>query len=846
MTAAPGSAASPAFWTQPATEVAASLGSGSAGLASGVAANRAAARSGAAGRGGGAATDLLLLVRQFQSPIILILVIATVLSGVLGDVTDAIIILAIIALSGILGFWQERGASRAVAALLKVVQVEVEVRRDGATVSVPIDAVVPGDVVLLNAGDVLPGDGLVLESDALLVDESALTGESFPAEKAVGVVAAEAPVASRTNTVFLGTHVVSGSGLALIVHVGGDTEFGKISARLKARQAPTGFEQGMTAFGYLLLRVMLVLVATIFVVNVVLARPLLDSALFSLALAVGLTPQLLPAIVTISLSAGARLMAAHKVIVKRLDAIEDFGAMTILCTDKTGTMTAGSIELHDATDASGATSARVRRLAFLNASLQVGFSNPIDAAIVAAAGVDIAGATRLAELPYDFTRRRLSVLVADGDRHVLVTKGALADVLASCTMVESGNSTSSVASQRSAIDARFHGLSSEGYRVLGIATRDMGAATTVAPADESGMTLAGLLTFLDPPKPDVKATLVDLASAGISTRMITGDNRLVAAHVAGLVGLDGTTVLAGPEIDTISDADLPAKVAGTSVFAEVQPLQKERIIRAFRAGGRVVGYMGDGINDAPALHAADVGISVDSAVDVAKESAAIVLLDKDLRVLLDGVREGRRTFANTMKYVRLTTSASFGNVLSMAIASVLLPFLPLLPAQILLINFLTDLPATAIATDSVDPEQLATPRTWNIRFVRDFMIVFGVISTAFDILTFATLRLGFNAGESLFQSGWFVESVATELAVLFVLRTRRPFFRSGPGRLLVLSSIGLAIVTLGIPFSPVAALLGLTAIQPALLLALAGITFLYVVVTDIAKTRFYRGQRADA
>ena len=852
--AAPGPSASPAFWARPATDVAASLGSGPQGLSAAAAASSLAARSGGAIGGGGPFPALLLLVRQFQSPIILILVVATLLSGFLGDWTDAIIILAIIALSGLLGFWQERGATRAVAALLKVVQVKVEVRRGGVTVEVPIDEVVPGDVVLLNAGDVLPGDGLVLESDALLIDESALTGESFPVEKTVGVVAADAAVSARTNSVFLGTHVVSGSGAAVLVHVGSDTEFGRISARLKSRQAPTGFEHGMTQFGYLLLRVMVVLVVTIFIVNVLLARPLLDSALFSLALAVGLTPQLLPAIVTISLSAGARLMAAKKVIVKRLDAIEDFGAMTILCTDKTGTMTAGSIELHDAIDAAGATSARVRRLAYLNARLQVGFSNPIDAAIVAAAGVDAGGATRLAELPYDFTRRRLSVLVSDGERHVLITKGALADVLAVCTTVESGSapaagtapSSAPLDSQKPAIDKQFQDLSANGYRVLGVAVKDMGDATTVAATDEAGMTLAGMLTFLDPPKPDVAETLKDLAASGISTRMITGDNRLVAAHVAGLVGLDGSTVLAGPEIDATSDADLPTKVAGAHVFAEIQPLQKERIIRAFRAGGSVVGYMGDGINDAPALHAADVGISVDSAVDVAKESAAIVLLDKDLRVLLDGVREGRRTFANTMKYVRVNTSASFGNVLSMAIASIVLPFLPLLPAQILLINFLTDLPATTIATDSVDPEQLATPRTWNIRFVRDFMIVFGVISTLFDILTFATLRLGFNAGESLFQSGWFVESVATELAVLFVLRTRRPFFRSGPSRPLVLASVALAIVTLAVPFSPFADLLGLEPIQPVLLLALVGITVLYVVVTDLAKSRFYRGERADA
>ncbi len=847
MTAAGSAASSDAFWARPAAEAYAFVGSSPDGLTPDQAATRLAADRTAALRASTGRSDLRLLARQFESPIILILVFATVLSGLLGDATDAVIILAIIALSGALGFWQERGASRAVAALLALVQTKAEVRRGGATVEVPIDEVVPGDVVLLNAGDVMPGDGLVVESRSLLVDEAALTGEAFPAEKSVGVVDAATAPAARTNTVFLGTHVVSGSGSALIVRVGESTEFGRISSRLRQRAATTGFERGMTAFGFLLLRVMVVLVVAIFVVNVLLARPLLDAALFSLALAVGLTPQLLPAIVTISLSAGARLMARDRVIVKRLDAIEDFGAMTILCTDKTGTMTAGTIELHDALAPDGQPSDRVRRLAYLNARYQVGFSNPIDTAIVTAAGVDTARTRRLDEAPYDFQRRRLSVLVDDGGRHVMITKGALESVLAVCTSIadEAGNA-SDLTAALPAVRARYEALSDQGYRVLGVATRDLGSATTLTPADEAQMTLAGLVTFLDPPKPDVASTIADLASGGISVRMITGDNRLVAAHVAGLVGLAGVDVLAGPDIDALSDEALAPRVESVHVFAEIEPTQKERIIRAFRAGGRVVGYLGDGINDAPALHAADVGISVDTAVDVAKESAAIVLLEKDLRVLLDGVREGRRTFANTMKYVRVTTSANFGNMLSMAVASAILPFLPLLPAQILLVNFLTDLPSTAIATDSVDDEQLASPHSWNIAFVRDFMIVFGIVSSVFDLLTFAVLRLGFGAGEQLFQSGWFVESTLTELAVLFVLRTRRPFFRSSPSRLLVASSIALGALTAAIPYSPVGATLGLAAMPPGLLVALGGVTAAYVVVTDLSKRWFYRGAHAEA
>jgi Mg2+-importing ATPase len=799
------------------------------------------ARYGANAIGGARRTDAVsLLVRQFESPIVLILVFATVLSGILGDTTDATIILAIIALSGLLGFWQERGAGRAVEALLAVVQVKAEVRRGGRTLEVALTDVVPGDMVLLNAGDVIPGDCRLVESNNLLVDEAALTGETYPVEKSTGPVAADAPVEKRTNTVFMGTHVLSGGGTAVVVETGAATQFGQVSSRLRERAPATGFQRGMTAFGYLLLRVMSVLVVTIFIVNVVLARPLLDSALFSLALAVGLTPQLLPAIVTISLSQGARLMARERVIVKRLDAIEDFGAMSVLCTDKTGTMTAGTVTLQAALGVDGQPDSRVQRFATLNAALQAGFTNPIDTAIVSASTIDTAAVSRLDELPYDFRRRRLSVLVREGTTTMMITKGALEDLLAVCTTAERAGKAVDLAPLLPDVRARFATLSGQGYRVLGVSIRDLGSATHLTLADEAGMTFVGFLTFLDPPKADAVDTIRDLAANGISVRMITGDNRLVAAHVGRLVGLGDGDLLAGDEVAALSDEGLAARIEGVTIFAEIDPTQKERIIRALRAGGRVVGYMGDGINDAPALHAADVGISVDTAVDVAKESAAIVLLDKDLRVLLEGVRQGRRTFANTMKYVYTTTSANFGNMLSMAAASAVLPFLPLLADQILLINFLTDFPATTIATDTVDPEQLERPRSWDIRSVRDFMIVFGVVSSAFDFLTFGVLRLGFGADATLFRSGWFLESVVTELAVLLLLRTHRAFYRSRPSRLLVGASAALAAVTLGVLYSPIAGLLGLEPLPPGVLLTLVAITVGYVAATEVAKRVFYR------
>jgi Mg2+-importing ATPase len=836
----------PDVWQLPTEQAPARLNSTADGLTSADAAARL-ARVGPNSIAAGQRRDsLTLLASQFASPIVLILVFATILSGLLGDTTDAVIILAIICLSGLLGFWQERGADRAVAALLAVVRVRVDLLRDGASLEVPFDQVVPGDVAVLSAGDVIPGDCRVLESGNLLVDEAALTGETYPVEKEPGVIAGGEPLAKRTNALFQGTHVVSGSGRAIVVATGRATQFGRLSARLAQRPPQTDFQRGMTQFGLLLVRAMVVLVAGIFVVNLVLARPLVDSALFSLALAVGLTPQLLPAIVTISLSKGARLMAARRVIVKRLEAIEDFGAMTILCTDKTGTMTAGTVAVQSTVDLDGQPSAQTGRLAYLNARFQHGFANPIDSAIVAAGGTDATGTSRLDELPYDFQRRCLSVLVDDHGRRTIITKGAVDDVLKACSTAAIGDETRPLAEVRDRIDGRYHELSAQGYRLLAVARRDAAGQSSLGIADERDLEFVGFVVLLDPPKAAAQETIRDLAEAGVSVRMITGDNRLVAAHVGQLVGLDAATVMTGADVAGLDDKALAARAGSTWIFAEIEPLAKERIIRAFRAGGDVVGYLGDGINDAAALHAADVGISVDSAVDVAKQAAAIVLLDKDLRVLLDGVREGRRTFANTMKYIFTTISASFGNVLSMAIAAAILPFLPLLASQILLVNFLTDLPATAIATDTVDPEQLDRPPAWDIGFLRTFMIVFGGLSSLFDILTFAVLRLGFGADEVMFHSGWFVESVLTELAVLFVLRTRRPFFLSRPSALLAAASGALGLVTLLILYSPAAVPLGLVGPPFELLLTLVAITGLYVVSAEISKLLFYgrRGGRS--
>lgn len=782
-------------------------------------------------------TGVRLLLAQFENPIVLILVGATVVAMVLGDMTDGAIILAIIVASGGLGFWQERNAGRAVDSLLAQIRVHADVLREGRVRQVPVEEVVVGDLVELAAGDLVPGDCRVLESRELLVDESALTGESYPVEKSPGACAADAALSARRCAVFLGTHVVSGTARVVVAGTGASTEFGAVSRELGEREVTTGFERGITNFGLLLVRTMLALVSGIFVVNVLLRRPLIDAFLFSVALAVGLTPQLLPAIVAVSLATGARLMARRKVIVRRLDAIEDFGAMTVLCTDKTGTLTAGAVRLDRALGLDGQPSETVLSWAATNAWQQTGYPNPMDAAIRATAPDP--GRRRLDELPYDFSRKRLSVLAATatGTGAVLVTKGAFDGVVASCGTALVGGRVVPLAEVDASARELYEGLGGHGYRVLAVATRDLGGRRSVSLEDESDLTLVGLLAFQDPPKQGAVEEVARLRAQGVSVCLVTGDNRLVAAGVARAVGLRGDRVLTGREVDAMTDDELAQACGSTSVFAEVEPAHKRRVVLAQRRRGHVVGFLGDGINDVLALHTADVGISVDTAVDAAKQTAAIVLLDKSLEVVSEGVLLGRRTFANTLKYIQVTTSANFGNTLSMAVAAAFLPFLPLLPRQILLLNFLSDVPGMAIAGDSVDEEQLQAPRVWRLRWIRDFMLTYGLVSSVFDIATFAVLRIGFHADDAIFRSAWFVESTLTELAVMLVLRTNRMFVRSRPGPALLWSSLAIGALTVLLPFLPVAAPLGLAAIPGRVLAALAGLTCLYVAANEWVKRR---------
>lgn len=788
---------------------------------------------------------LASLLAQFKSPIILILLGATLLSFLLRNPVDAVIILTIVGISGFMGFWQERGASNALEKLLALVQIKTTVLRDETAAEIHVEDVVPGDIVLLKAGDIVPGDCRLLEAKDIFADEGTLTGETFPVEKSLADVAAGTALAQRANTLWMGTYVVSGKGRAVVVHTGKDTEFGRISQRLQSKAPETDFERGIRSFGYLLSEVTLVLVVLIFAINVYFERPVLDSFLFSLALAVGLTPQLLPAIISVNLAQGAKKMAEKNVIVKRLASIENFGSMNILCSDKTGTLTEGTVRLKAAADIHGAQSDRVFLHAYLNAFFESGFTNPIDAAIRDHRTLNLAGYRKVDEIPYDFIRKRLSIVVEESDNRFMVTKGALANILAVCEFAEDGGNVVPLQSVRAAIDAQFADFSNHGFRTLGIAYKKMPHESLIGKDDESQMTFLGFITLFDPPKEQIAETITSLRNLGVSLKVITGDNRLVAQSLCEKIGLSKTHIITGSEMHNIGEDALVARVKDTDIFAEIEPNQKERIILAIRKGGNVVGYIGDGINDAAALHAADVGISVDTAADVAKNAADIVLLEKTLNVLIAGVREGRTVFANTLKYVFMATSANFGNMFSMAGLSLFVPFLPLLPKQILLTNLLTDFPELTIATDRVDDEMIERPRRWNVKAIRKFMITFGLVSSIFDYITFGVLLLLLRAGEVEFRTGWFVESVVSASLIVLVIRSPKPFFRSPPGKYLLIATLTTVTATILLPFTPLASFFGFSPLSLKIYLYLGLIVIAYFAMAEAIKTVFYRRVRMD-
>ena len=834
------------YWSRPADEISRALASGPEGLTQGEAARRLGENGPNTLEVGRRSSGLGLFLGQFKSPIVLILIFASIVSAFLHDWTDSLIVLGIVVASAALSFSQEFNAGRAAERLRAQVQVKARLLRDGAAQTVSMADVVPGDVALLSAGSLVPGDGVILEAHDFFVNQAVLTGESIPVERSPGVVGAAASLNDRSNVVFFGTNVRSGTASVLIVHTGHATVFGQIAHRLSLRPPETEFERGLRRFGYLLSEVMLVLVLLVFGINVFFHKPVLETLLFSLALAVGLTPQLLPAIINVNLAKGSQVMAAKGVIVRRLAAIENFGSMDVLCTDKTGTLTEGLVRLEAALDVGGQPSEAVLRAGGLNARLQTGLVNPLDEAVVAAAtekGLLDEQARKVDEIPYDFLRKRLAVVVEEkGGQRKLIVKGALEGVLQVCDRMRRGAGTAALdESRRTDLHALYAAWSAQGYRVLGVAAREVEVKAAYHPADEDGLTFEGFLLFLDPPKADAMETVGELAALGVKLKIITGDNRLVSLHTAQAIGMTSVRVVTGAELEAAGDEGLRQVAEQADIFAEVAPNQKELLILALKKSGHVVGYMGDGINDASALHAADVGISVESAVDVAKEAAEFVLLRKDLAVLHEGIVEGRRTFANTLKYVFMATSANFGNMFSVAGASLFLPFLPMLPKQILLINFLTDLPELAIATDNVDPTWIERPHRWDVNFIRRFMLTFGPLSSVFDYLAFGGLLL-VGARPELFRSAWFVESVLSASLVVFAFRTRESLLRNRPSRLLLVLTAAAGLAAVLLPYTPLARLFEFVPVPAPVLAMMLGLVLCYVITAELAKREFFRRQ----
>ena len=781
-----------------------------------------------------------VVLAQLRSPLLGLLVAAASVSIAVGEHTDGAIIIGIILSSVGLGVFNEYRSEQTLAALRERTGRRATVLRNGRSVEVAAAVLVPGDVCILQTGDVVPADMRLLESAELTIDEATLTGEAYPAEKAVSP--SQAPASStHLNCAYTGTIVGGGRGVGVVVSTGADTRLGAVAGGLSEHQPPTAFQRGLTSFAGLLAKVTAVLTVFIFIANSALGRPMLDALLFSLAIAVGLTPQLLPAIVTVSLSTGARRMARQSVLVKRLVSIEDLGDADVLFTDKTGTLTEGEIRLRDAVDASGAAAPGLVRLGLLSTDLRlehggIPLGNALDLAIwrsfePGVAAAELESARPVALLPFTFERRRTSAVIATGKRRRLLCKGAAEEVLARCT---AASAVGAPATLEQLLDA--------GHRVLAIAEKAVEVRDAYGEADETELELRGFLVFADPPKADAAESVARLRSLGIELKVLTGDNERTAVHVCKEVGLPVAGVVRGEELEGLDDEALAELVAKTTVFARVGPEQKAALVAAAQRNGDDVAFLGDGINDAVALHRADVGISVESAVDVAREAADVVLLEKSLGVLADGVVEGRRIFANTMKYVLMGTSSNFGNMFSAAGASLFLSFLPMLPSQILLNNLLYDVSELTIPTDRVDQELLRRPEHWDIGFIRRFMAFFGPISSLYDFGTFAVMLLVFHAHGPLFRSGWFVESLATQSLVVFLIRTRRvPFFSSRPSRPLLATTLGVVAVGIAIPYSPVAHLLGFQPLPALFLLILSGMTLTYLGLVELGKTFFFRG-----
>lgn len=831
------------FWNRPLSTLLEELGSSTAGLSTQDAQARLVSIGPNVLQGRRRFSQLRKLATRFANPLVVILLVAAAISALTGDLVSSGIIILMVLIGIVLDTIQEERADAAAERLRRSVELIETVLRDGNSTTLPARKIVPGDVVLLSAGDLVPADGRLIESDDFFVNEAALTGEPFPVEKHERDIV-DTDLAAATNAVFMGSSVVGGSARFLVCSTGKQTQLGRIAGTLRRAPPPAALERGTYRFGLLIARLTVLLALCALLFNLLRHQPLLESFLFAVALAVGLTPELLPMIVSVTLARGAMRLGRRRVIVKRLAAVHDLGAMDVLCTDKTGTLTEARIELVRHVDLSGRESERAYFLAALNSRFEAGLKSPLDEAILKHSPSAITnGWHKIDEVPFDFERRRVSVLLENDSQRLLVLKGAPEDVLRLCTYYETsdGEVVTLDAQARDRAQSQHESLAASGFRLLAVASRSMAPGAQHASVhDETDLVFAGFTAFVDPPKRSASGAIADLAKAGVTVKILTGDNELVTKHVCASLGLGARTVVLGTDIDKMGDEALTARVERTDIFCRVTPAQKNRIILALKRRGRTVGFLGDGINDAPALHSADVGVSVDSAVDVAKDAADLILLDQDLEVLADGVREGRRTFGNIMKYVMMATSSNFGNMFSMAGAALILPFLPMLPIQVLLNNLLYDISEVPIPLDEVDDVELAGPRHWDIDFVRNFMLVLGPVSSIFDFLTFGVLLFVFHSDAALFHTGWFIESLATQTLVIFVIRTRGNPLKSRPHPALVASSLGMIALALVAIYSPLGTLLGFVRLPPAFLAALTCLTAAYLFLAEAVKRLFYR------
>jgi len=781
---------------------------------------------------------------HFRNPLIIILLIAGLISYFLGEHESAIIVFSIVVMSTLLDFYQEHKAERAAEMLRERVAVKATVLRDGVKRDVKISEIVPGDIIFLSAGDVVPADARVISAKDLFVDQSALTGESLPVEKTpTHLKSANVSVTEWSNYLFMGTSVVSGSAMALVVRTGAQTEYGQIARVLAARGPETEFQRGLRRFGYMVMQATLLLVLFVFLMNAFYNRDAIESLLFAVSLAVGLTPELLPMIVSINLSKGAVNMARAKVIIKRLASIQNFGSMDVLCTDKTGTLTENRIKLIFYVDLEGKDSDKVLLYSYLNSYHQTGLRSPLDEAVLAYKSINVDNYKKVDEIPFDFVRKRLSIVVEGEGERIMVTKGAPEEILKACSFCELNEVIYDLTEEFCRrIERKYLELSSEGFRVLGVAYKRLKEyKPTYSVNDENEMVFLGFIGFLDPPKETAREAINLLKEAGVELKIITGDNELVTRRVCKYLDFEIRGILLGNEIEQMHDDALARAVEETNVFCRVTPAQKNRIISALKANGHVVGFLGDGINDVPSLKNADVGISVDNAVDIAKETADIILLENDLRVLHKGVLEGRKTFGNIMKYVMMAISSNFGNMFSVAGGSLFLPFLPMLPTQILLNNLLYDLTQTAIPADEVDQEYLEKPKRWDIFFISRFMLIFGPISSIFDFLTYLIMLLVFRAEEPLFQTAWFLESLLTQTLVVFAIRTKKaPFYRSRPSKTLIFTSASIVVFALMLPYTWLGAIFKFVRPPLEFYLALAAIIGAYLALVEAAKRWFYK------